>query len=400
MKALSLTIICSWVLCFSISAQEAVISPTTNAKPFVGMKVINDTRTVKTVQRNTKKGKSFSNPPVTPVEVMPTSESKVITTSPNSNLPATERSISAEPSKEKIPDESKQQIFPTEKKTQVIVAVPDKEPSPTVVENTALSTEKKTVVDTPQPTNVPSGKTVVNKITIDTILTKQPYYYIAKTRVGMKAGISILHGDQQKNDFNYALGINVDRFFSPKFSIGLNFEYGNMTTQSYVGYDYSAIVKFIQGSITAKYNVLKRTSHTSLSPYIGIGIIDYNSKVMSKGEVIRYVNGSPSNPTGVQDKAFPFGIEFSEAISPRLTLVLALQTTYIDSDRLDGTVGTTAPLPDAHVFTGKVVDVYGEGKTFNDLWSSISFKLMFDIGIKANKNQYREIKQVKTTTFE
>ena len=190
-----------------------------------------------------------------------------------------------------------------------------------------------------------------------------------KTFISLQLGLGSIQGDAQTSKNSFVYGASIEKFLSDRLSIGINLNLGTLDAPAYSGYTYVSKTSILQGSLFAKYNVLKVGSKLSLAPFLGLGLINYNPQVTSNGKVIRFADGSASSPSSVNDLVIPLGAELGYLINPKVKISLQLQQTYVFSDRLDGTIGSQ------FTNSGKIIDP--GNKTNNDLWFTPSLKIGF-----------------------
>lgn len=202
--------------------------------------------------------------------------------------------------------------------------------------------------------------------------------------VGVKTGFGSILGDSQAFTGSLTYGLFIEKHLTQKFSLGANFDFGSIATKAYPGYTYSGTTSFFQSSVLAKYQLGKgEGKKPTFSPFIGFGLIAYNPQVSENGTVVRYADGTASNPEGVNDLIIPFGFEVGFKLSEKAKLSFVAQSGYAFTDRLNGTVGVTHPsatIPDGHKLVGKISDI--SGASANDYTSFFGLKLGFSIGDK------------------
>ncbi len=194
----------------------------------------------------------------------------------------------------------------------------------------------------------------------------------------VKIGPSYISGDGKKK-VGVTLGFSVEQYLNKHLILGISVDGGSMKTEAYSGYYYTSKTSFAQVTPIIKYNILQPKSKYTLAPFLGIGYTIYNAKASENNSIIRFVNGTASEPKSTGNLLYSTGAELGFSVGKNI-VGLELTNNFIQSDRFDATAGLLNGV-DGHKFKGKVIDLKkGDvGKTKNDAWIGVRFKISIPI---------------------
>ncbi len=197
---------------------------------------------------------------------------------------------------------------------------------------------------------------------------------LKKSYLGIKLGNGQISGDGTAKG-GLSAGLEYEKQLSKLLIFGAGIDFGKLNGGPRAGYSYTSETSFMQASAKLKFDVLSK-SKFKIIPFVGIGYINYNSKVSDGGKIVRFANGTADKTKSIGNLSFPAGIEI--AINTKKgRFGLEFSQNYTQSDRLDGTIGVgKGGSFDGHAFKGKIVDLKKgtAGKTRNDEWAGIRLK--------------------------
>lgn len=205
----------------------------------------------------------------------------------------------------------------------------------------------------------------------------------------LRAGTGIINGE---DPFKPGVigGVGIEHSFKGGFGISLDIDGGALTLKAKEGFSYEGKTTFIQAAPILKYNFSFGNSGIGLGPFVGAGLIRYNPVNTLNGQTIRYADGTPADPKGVNGMVIPLGIQIAKTTS-KVSLGLEIYNNYLDSVRFDGIVGTYGsdaerPNKNPRLYEGKIIDYEGDVASPGDTWIGIRFFVKIPLGKSGGKD--------------
>lgn len=208
----------------------------------------------------------------------------------------------------------------------------------------------------------------------------------SKFELSVSLGVGFISGDAELKP-GEIFGITLIKPLKSGFSIALDITQGLLFINPKKNYTYTGQTSMLQITPLLRKDILFKKQNIEIIPFLGVGYVSYKPTNSIDGKVIRYAAGSANNPSPVGDLVIPFGIELGKILKNKNKVGIILSSSYVNSDRFDGIVGTTGidrVNRQPHLYQGLIVDYSSENNgSKNDFWGGL--KLYYKINFGAKK---------------